>query len=207
MNQRMRQGQGGKGRSRGRSGGRRQQNPVNRVFESNGPDVKIRGNASHIAEKYNSLARDALVSGNTVTAENYFQHAEHYLRILAAAQAYNQQQQMAAQAAAAERMEQPDVLKSPCKPEDGEQTSGAPKKRRKPARAESQTENGTPEADAAEGEAESPAQAADGEREARPKKANGATQKRKKQADGEETAGSGEDSEAESESGELAANA
>ncbi|NNF78443.1 MAG: DUF4167 domain-containing protein, partial [Rhizobiales bacterium] len=86
----MRQGQKNN-RSRGR--GRRPQNPVNRIFESNGPDVKIRGNASHVAEKYNQLARDALVSGNTVTAENYFQHAEHYQRILAAAQAYNQQQQ------------------------------------------------------------------------------------------------------------------
>ncbi len=87
----MRQGQKNN-RSRGR-GGRRSQNPVNRIFESNGPDVKIRGNASHVAEKYNNLARDALVSGNNVTAENYFQHAEHYQRILAAAQAYNQQQQ------------------------------------------------------------------------------------------------------------------
>ena len=93
----MRQGQKNNNRSRGRGGGgggnRRPQNPVNRIFESNGPDVKIRGNAAHVAEKYQTLARDALVSGNTVTAENYFQHAEHYQRILAAAQAYNQQQQ------------------------------------------------------------------------------------------------------------------
>jgi hypothetical protein len=109
----MRQGQHNKNRSRNRNsgggggsgGGRRQQNPVNRVFESNGPDVKIRGNASHVAEKYTSLARDALVSGNTVTAENYFQHAEHYLRILAAAQAYNQQQ--AVQAAPPVRAPEP----------------------------------------------------------------------------------------------------
>lgn len=101
----MRQGQHNKNRSRNRGGGgRRQQNPVNRVFESNGPDVKIRGNASHVAEKYNSLARDALVSGNTVTAENYFQHAEHYLRILAAAQAFNQQNQQNA-VAQAERVD------------------------------------------------------------------------------------------------------
>ena len=112
----MRQGHHNKNRSRNRGGGggggggggRRQQNPVNRVFESNGPDVKIRGNASHIAEKYNSLARDALVSGNTVSAENFFQHAEHYLRILAAAQAYNQQQQ-AAHVVANERPESPEV--------------------------------------------------------------------------------------------------
>lgn len=73
-----------KSRSRGR--GRKPQNPMSRNFESNGPDVKIRGNASHIAEKYASLARDALSNGDTVSAENYLQHAEHYNRIVAAAQ-------------------------------------------------------------------------------------------------------------------------
>ena len=52
----------------------------------NGPDVKIRGTAAHIAEKYMSLARDALASGDMVTAESYLQHAEHYNRIIMAAQ-------------------------------------------------------------------------------------------------------------------------
>ena len=52
----------------------------------NGPDVKIRGTAAHIAEKYMSLARDALSSGDIVAAESYFQHAEHYNRIIMAAQ-------------------------------------------------------------------------------------------------------------------------
>ena len=73
-----------KNRSRGR--GRKQQNPLSRNFESNGPDVKIRGNAGHIAEKYSTLARDALSNGDTVMAENYYQHAEHYNRIVASAQ-------------------------------------------------------------------------------------------------------------------------
>lgn len=73
-----------KSRSRGR--GRKPQNPMSRNFESNGPDVKIRGNASHIAEKYSTLARDALSNGDRVIAENYLQHAEHYNRIVAAAQ-------------------------------------------------------------------------------------------------------------------------
>lgn len=71
-------------RSRGR--GRKSSNPLTRSHESNGPDVKIRGNAAHIADKYNSLARDALSNGDSVMAENYFQHAEHYNRIVAAAQ-------------------------------------------------------------------------------------------------------------------------
>src|ERR1700674_2491306 len=71
-------------RMRGRN--RKSQNPMTRVFESNGPDVKIRGNPSHIAEKYLQLARDAQTSGDPVAAENYYQHAEHYYRVIAAAQ-------------------------------------------------------------------------------------------------------------------------
>jgi len=75
---------------------RRGQNPMTRVYESNGPDIKIRGTASHIAEKYLQLARDARSSGDPVAAENYYQHAEHYFRLIAAAQEQfrqNQQQQ------------------------------------------------------------------------------------------------------------------
>jgi hypothetical protein len=79
----MRQGQQNR---RGRGRGRKTQNPLARNYESNGPDVKIRGTASHIAEKYMSLARDALASGDMVTAESYLQHAEHYNRIIMAAQ-------------------------------------------------------------------------------------------------------------------------
>lgn len=75
-----RQNQNNKNRGRGR--GRRQQNPSNRSYESNGPDVKIRGNASTIVEKYLTLARDAQSAGDRVKAENYLQHAEHYQRIL-----------------------------------------------------------------------------------------------------------------------------
>ncbi len=78
-------------RSRNRNRGRKSSNPLSRNFESNGPDVKIRGNASHIAEKYSVLARDALTSGDTVMAENYYQHAEHYFRIIAATQSNNPQ--------------------------------------------------------------------------------------------------------------------
>jgi hypothetical protein len=86
----MRPNQQNKNRSRGRNGGRKNVNPLSRNFESNGPDVKIRGNAAHIAERYVQLARDAQASGDSVTAENYLQHAEHYFRILSAAQAQMQ---------------------------------------------------------------------------------------------------------------------
>lgn len=74
-------------RGRGRSSNNKPSNSLNRNYESNGPDVKIRGNAAHIAEKYTTLARDALSSGDRVVAENYLQHAEHYNRIVAAANA------------------------------------------------------------------------------------------------------------------------
>ncbi|KQQ79836.1 hypothetical protein ASF65_12510 [Aureimonas sp. Leaf324] len=70
---------------RGR-GQRKGSNPLSRSFESNGPDVKIRGTAQHIADKYTTLARDAAAAGDRVMAENYLQHAEHYGRIVAAAQ-------------------------------------------------------------------------------------------------------------------------
>jgi len=71
---------------RGRNNNRRGHNPLTRVYESNGPDVKIRGTAHHIAEKYVQLARDAQSSGDPVSAEGYLQHAEHYFRMIAAAQ-------------------------------------------------------------------------------------------------------------------------
>jgi hypothetical protein len=76
---------------RGRN--RKSQNPLTRVYESNGPDVKIRGSASHVAEKYVQLARDAQASGDPVAAENYYQHAEHYFRMIAAAQEQYRQNQ------------------------------------------------------------------------------------------------------------------
>src|ERR1700674_362962 len=78
----MRNGQNKRMRGRNRNG----QNTLTRIYESNGPGVKIRGTASHVAEKYVQLARDAHTSGDPVAAENYFQHAEHYLRLIATAQ-------------------------------------------------------------------------------------------------------------------------
>src|SRR5688572_5694553 len=72
--------------------GHHHHNPLTRVYESNGPDVKIRGTAHHIAEKYLQLARDATSSGDHVTAEAHHQHAEHYLRLIAAAQEQFRQQ-------------------------------------------------------------------------------------------------------------------
>src|SRR3954452_3918554 len=81
QNRRMR------GRNNNNNNNRKGPNPLTRSYESNGPDVKIRGSAQQIAEKYATLARDAMSAGDRVVAENYLQHAEHYNRIIAAAQA------------------------------------------------------------------------------------------------------------------------
>src|SRR6185503_17261356 len=64
----------------------------NRTYDSNGPEIKVRGSASHVYEKYLQLARDANTQGDRVMAESYLQHAEHYFRIMAAIQAQQAQQ-------------------------------------------------------------------------------------------------------------------
>ncbi|WP_297773567.1 DUF4167 domain-containing protein [uncultured Roseovarius sp.] len=61
-------------------------NVVNRVFDSSGPEGKVRGTPQQIIEKYNQLARDAQLAGDRVATENFQQHAEHYLRLLGEAQ-------------------------------------------------------------------------------------------------------------------------
>src|SRR5918995_7358415 len=93
QNRRMR-GRNNNGGGNNNNNNRKGPNPLTRNYESNGPDVKIRGSAQQIAEKYATLARDAQSSGDRVMAENYLQHAEHYNRIIAAAQAQMPIQQM-----------------------------------------------------------------------------------------------------------------
>lgn len=95
QNRRMRgrnNGGSGGGNNNNNNNNRRGPNPLTRSYESNGPDVKVRGTAQHVAEKYLQLARDAHSSGDRVMAENYLQHAEHYNRIIATAMAQQQAQ-------------------------------------------------------------------------------------------------------------------
>ncbi len=68
-------------RSRNRNGRKSHSSSKQHSFDSNGPDVKVRGSAGQVAEKYLALARDATTSGDRIAAENYFQHAEHYYRL------------------------------------------------------------------------------------------------------------------------------
>lgn len=56
--------------------------PRQQTFDSNGPDVRVRGNAYQVLEKYLALARDASASGDRISAENFLQHAEHYYRLI-----------------------------------------------------------------------------------------------------------------------------
>jgi len=156
----MRQGQNSK-RSRGR--GRKPHNNFNRTMDSNGPDVKIRGTASHIHEKYQQLARDAHASGDRISAENYLQHAEHYHRVLVAIQANAAQnaanaQQNANQSNGAgksnNQAEQNGEESSTAEAaSEGERSSGRSRRRNGAASAES--EKSSASADAAEAKKES----------------------------------------------------
>ena len=92
-------------RSRGRrqGGGGGGGNPSNKVYDSNGPDVRVRGSAQTVADKYLQLATDATSSGDSIKAEGYFQFAEHYLRIVATNVAVRAQKQAEKDKAAEEQ--------------------------------------------------------------------------------------------------------
>ncbi len=88
----------GRGNNSNNNNRNKNANPLTRNYDSNGPDIRVRGSAAHVAEKYMQLARDANSSGDSVAAENFLQHAEHYFRIISAAQAQQLAQQQAQQA-------------------------------------------------------------------------------------------------------------
>lgn len=69
-------------RSRGRQGRKPHMPPRNNTYESSGPEVKVRGSAAQVLERYLAMARDASAAGDRIAAENYLQHAEHYYRVL-----------------------------------------------------------------------------------------------------------------------------
>lgn len=108
---------------RGRNQRRRQGVNPNRALDSNGPDVRIRGTANQIYDKYQALARDASSSGDRIKAESYLQHAEHYFRLIRSMQVSQQPQSPAPQAAADGESEQPAV-------ENDDEPRRAPRARR-----------------------------------------------------------------------------
>src|SRR6195952_3444956 len=86
-NMKRQRGRNRNGSSTSSGGNKPQLHNANRAFDSNGPEgIKVRGNAQHVFEKYQQLARDASGAGDRVLAENYLQHAEHYFRLLRAMQ-------------------------------------------------------------------------------------------------------------------------
>ncbi|MCW8861231.1 MAG: DUF4167 domain-containing protein [Rhodospirillales bacterium] len=94
-------------RPRSRGNGKRPSHRPNNVVDSSGPEVKIRGSAQQVLDKYLSLARDATTSGDRVRAENYFQHADHYYRVLHANGGPRPQQQEGGQGNPAGNTESP----------------------------------------------------------------------------------------------------
>lgn len=107
------------------------------TFDSNGPDVRVRGNAWQVYEKYQSLARDASGSGDRVMAENYLQHAEHYYRVIEAIEeATASEQRQRGGAPAFGGGQQPDVPSNYYTPDGqlaaGKAQSGAPQAQQQP---------------------------------------------------------------------------
>ena len=138
-------------RQRGRNRRNNNQNNANRSMESNGPDVKVRGTAKQIFEKYEVLARDAASSGNRVKAENCRQHAEHYLRIVNATEAAKQ----AKEEADAERAEQSSDSKNESsdsseKPDEGKSRRRYPPQVKKSSKSKSDDNADEPKVDGLE---------------------------------------------------------
>jgi hypothetical protein len=81
-------------RQRGRNNGRKPHMAQrSQTFDSSGPDVRIRGNAYQVLEKYLAMARDASAAGDRIAAENFYQHAEHYYRVISANGEHQRHQQ------------------------------------------------------------------------------------------------------------------
>ncbi len=121
------------------------------TFDSNGPDVRVRGNAWQVYEKYQALARDASGSGDRVAAENYQQHAEHYYRIIEAInEATAAEQRQRPGGAPAPFGQQPEVPPSyygvdgNVAPQGGPQSNGNVQSSAPPAQAEVQMRNQPP---------------------------------------------------------------
>ncbi|MEL6220734.1 MAG: DUF4167 domain-containing protein [Pseudomonadota bacterium] len=97
-------------RTRGRGNRKSNGNNLNRVYDSSGPEGKVRGTPQQIIDKYLSLARDAQTSGDRVMAENFLQHAEHYQRILLLATANQPEQRRENGQAEGEDEAQPETV-------------------------------------------------------------------------------------------------
>lgn len=82
-----------RGRNGGGGGNKNKMPNRNQTFDSNGPEIRVRGNAHQIFEKYQAMAREATTAGDRITAESYYQHAEHYFRMIAASGGFHRPQE------------------------------------------------------------------------------------------------------------------
>ncbi len=115
-----------KSRSRSKSNRNRSMgNIVNRVFDSSGPEGKVRGTPQQIIDKYNQLARDAQLSNDRIAAENFQQHAEHYTRLLSEAQREQEARREAQERERAERQQQNQNQNRDRGQQDGDQPPAA----------------------------------------------------------------------------------
>ena len=124
----MRQDHQRHGQNRGQQRPRnknRNQNLAQRSMDSNGPDIKIKGTAAHICKKYQALARDAQSVGDRIRAENYLQHADHYYRLVMAAQSQQQQSQQSQPQAARQQSQEPPAHESFPEEQDAYQNGAA----------------------------------------------------------------------------------
>jgi len=144
----MRQGQQSNRSNRQQRGrGRRQNNssggnPSNKVYDSNGPDVRVRGSAQTVADKYLQLAGDAQSQGDQIKTESYFQYAEHYLRIVAANQTEKEQRQAEKDKAAEEHTARMQVKKEKAAAELGRKATLADAESNTQPRVENGAESG-----------------------------------------------------------------
>ena len=179
---------------RGRNQRRRQGVNPNRALDSNGPDVRIRGTANQIYDKYQALARDAASSGDRIKAESYLQHAEHYFRLIRATQQANQPQHAAAQESDSEQPtvgadEQPEHGSENARDNNGKVRDGRrgrPQRRNGAAAEASNDEAATSEAEnesktASEGTAD-----AAGDEEKKPRRRRATRKKAVKKTDSDE---------------------
>ena len=107
-------------------------NVVNRVFDSSGPEGKVRGTPQQIIDKYTQLARDAQLSGDRVATENFQQHSEHYTRMLAEAQREQEARREAQESQQRERQQQHNDQRGQNEPraQGGEQPQSQPQPQR-----------------------------------------------------------------------------
>lgn len=139
QNQRRSRGRGNNPNNNNNSGGRRTSR--NQTYESNGPEVKVRGSAQQVLDKYLQLARDCQSGGDRVKAEAYLQFAEHYYRIVNVDQDGNQakpdRQQSSDRQQSPDRQPsseaQPQSDQKPAEAEAREERSAAPENQSEPA--------------------------------------------------------------------------